>query len=491
MNPIDRFLNTITMYRLVLYELVFLAVISIALSYIGKLGYGWPIVSMIFSLAVLLVSCYVSNLIFSKILRIPINAESSLITALILFLIMPPASTEKEIIILVLAGFIAMASKYLLSPFRKHIFNPVAFAAFILYALNISAAIWWIGDPSMIPFLLIVGFLIVRKIKRFAMFLSFTAAWLLSLSFFGRTIFMSLQSFQFALGPALFFATIMLTEPITTPPTRRLQIIYGALAGFLLNVNFSVGNLAATPEFVLILTNIFSYSTSLKRKLILSLKEKRKLAKDVYEFVFIPDAKFSFRPGQYLEWTIAHKKTDSRGNRRFFTIASSPTEDHIKLGVKYNNPPSSFKNKLFGFENGDKILAGQLGGDFVLPRDSNRKLVFLAGGIGITPFRSMIKYLLDKRETRDIVLFYSAKSDDEIAYRDLFAEAQCKIGLRPKYVIGNLITEELIKNEVPDYIERDFYISGPEAMVNAFKKMLLRMGVSRFNITTDYFPGFV
>ena len=302
---------------------------------------------------------------------------------------------------------------------------------------------------------------------------------------------MSLQSFQFALGPALFFATIMLTEPITTPPTRRLQIIYGALAGFLLNVNFSVGNLAATPEFVLILTNIFSYSTSLKRKLILSLKEKRKLAKDVYEFVFIPDAKFSFRPGQYLEWTIAHKKTDSRGSRRFFTIASSPTEDHIKLGVKYNNPPSSFKNKLFGFENGDKILAGQLGGDFVLPRDSNRKLVFLAGGIGITPFRSMIKYLLDKRETRDIVLFYSAKSDDEIAYRDLFAEAQCKIGFRPKYVIGNLITEELIKNEVPDYIERDFYISGPEAMVNAFKKMLLRMGVSRFNITTDYFPGFV
>ncbi len=491
MSFIDRFLNTITMYRLVLYELIFLAVISIIFSYIGKLGYNWPITSMIFSLVVLLVSCYIINLIFSKILRIPINIESSLITALILFLIMPPASTEKEIIILVLVGFIAMASKYLISPFKKHIFNPVALAIFIIYILNFNTAIWWVGDTSMIPFLLIFGFLVIRKIKRFAMFLSFTVAWLFSLSFFERTIFTSLQSFQFALGPTLFFATIMLTEPITTPPTRKLQIIYGALAGFLLNVNFRVGKLVTTPEFVLILVNIFSYSTSPKRKLIFLLKEKNKLAKDIYEFIFIPDAKFSFRPGQYLEWTLAHNKTDSRGNRRFFTIASSPTENYIKLGVKYNNPPSSFKNKLFGFKNGDKILAGQLGGDFVLPRDSNKKLVFLAGGIGITPFRSMIKYLLDKGETRDIVLLYNAKSDDEIVYHDLFAEAQHKIGFKPKYVIGNFITEKLIKNEVPDYIERNFYISGPAIMVNTLKKMLLEMGVSRFNIKTDYFPGFV
>ena len=322
MNPIDRFLNTITMYRLVLYGLIFLAVVSMALSYLGRLSYGWSIASMLFSLVALLVSCYFSNLIFSKIFRIPTNVESSLITALILFFIMPPAVTQKQAIILVLGGFIAMASKYLLSPFRKHIFNPVAFSAFTLYAFNISAAIWWVGDPSMIPFVLIVGFLIVRKIKKFAMFLSFALAWLLSLSFFGNTIFISLISFQFALGPTLFFATIMLTEPITTPPTRKLQMVYGALAGFLLNVNFGVGNLVATPEFILIATNIFSYSTSLKRKLVLLLKEKRQLAKNVYEFVFIPDAKFSFKPGQYLEWTIAQKKTDSRGKISSFTIAS-------------------------------------------------------------------------------------------------------------------------------------------------------------------------
>lgn len=224
MNYLDRFLNNITMYRLVLYELIFLTIISIIFSYTGQLGYNWPVTSMIFSLVTLLVSSYVTNLIFSKILKIPTNVESSLITALILFLIMPPATSEKEMMILVLVGFIAIASKYLISPFRKHIFNPVALAIFIIYILNINTAIWWIGDPAMIPFLLIFGFLIVHKLKRFAIFLAFIVAWLLSLSFFSRTIFTSFQSFQFAIGPTLFFATIMLTEPITTPPTKNYRL---------------------------------------------------------------------------------------------------------------------------------------------------------------------------------------------------------------------------------------------------------------------------
>lgn len=490
-NFIDGFLNSITMYRLVVYGLISLAVASVILSYFGKLGYNWPVPSMLFSLAALLVACYFSNLVFSKIIKIPTNAESSLITAFILFLIMPLAMTGNEIAILMLGGVTAMASKYLIAPFRKHIFNPTALAAFILYISGLSTAVWWVGDPWMTPFVLVIGLLVVRKTRRFAMFFSFIAAWLISLALFGRTSFSSFQSFLFAIGPILFFATIMLTEPITTPPTRKLQSIYGGLVGFLLNMNFSIGGFAATPEFILIIGNLFSYITGFRRKLVLSLKEKRELAKNIQEFTFTPDQAFSFKSGQYLEWTLAHEKMDSRGNRRYFTIASSPTEKNVKLGVKYNSPPSSFKNTLFSFSEGDKIFAGQLGGDFILPHDARKKLVFLAGGIGITPFRSMVKYLLDRRERRDVFLFYAAKSDDEVAYRDVFSEAQVEIGLKMRYVIGSRLDAELLKQEVPDYSDRIFYISGPIAMVNGFKKMLLSMGVSRLNIVTDYFPGFV
>src|SRR3989338_2224947 len=487
---LDKFLNSITTYRLVLNSLVFLTAISVILAAFDRLRYSWTVTVMVPSLLALLAACYFSNFIFSKVFNVPVNAESSLITAFILFLILAPADTSKQIMILVIAGVVAMASKYLLAPFRKHLFNPAAFAAATLYIFGLDSAVWWVGDPWMLPFVFITGFLIVRKIKRFSMVVSFFVAWLLSLSFFGRAIFSSFQSFFFALGPILFYATIMLTEPITTPPTKKLQWIYGALNGLLLNVPIRLGGFSATPEIVLMIGNVLSYATGSRRRYELTLKGKNEIAKDVCEFVFTPDRKINFKPGQYLEWTLAHDKKDSRGNRRYFTIASSPTEGDVKLGVKYNNPPSSFKRALFTMQDGDTFGAGQLGGDFVMPRDTTKKLVFIAGGIGITPFRSMIRFLLDKNERRDITLFYATKTEAEIAYRDIFTEAKNKLGIKTEYIVGRFIDDEFVRRVVPDYHERIFYISGPDAMVNTFKKMLLKMNVPRRSIITDYFPGF-
>jgi ferredoxin-NADP reductase len=155
-----------------------------------------------------------------------------------------------------------------------------------------------------------------------------------------------------------------------------------------------------------------------------------------------------------------------------------------------NKPPSSFKNKLSWMQMGDKIFAGQLAGDFTLPRDKAKKLVFMAGGIGVTPFRSMVKFLIDSGEKRDAVLLYAVKAEEEIAYRHLFIEAEAKIGLKTEYVVGKFIDEGLVKDKIQDWQERIFYISGPDAMVRSYKKMLIKMGVSRLHIVTDYFPGF-
>jgi ferredoxin-NADP reductase len=148
-------------------------------------------------------------------------------------------------------------------------------------------------------------------------------------------------------------------------------------------------------------------------------------------------------------------------------------------------------------------MAGQLAGDFTLPHDKKKKLVFIAGGIGITPIRSMVKYLSDHGEKRSIVLLYSNKTNAEIAYRDIFDEATDTIGLKTVYAITGAgetppennghkghIDGALIRNVIPDYRSRIFYISGTHTMVSAMETTLHQLGIPRKQIKTDFFPGF-
>lgn len=225
---------------------------------------------------------------------------------------------------------------------------------------------------------------------------------------------------------------------------------------------------------------------------------------DMYELIFQSSKPLRFFPGQYLEWTLPHEKMDSRGNRRYFTIASSPTENDIHIGVKIGKDrSSSFKQKLLLMQKGEMISATQLAGDFTLPTDARKKLVFIAGGIGVTPYRSMVKYLIDKRENRDIVLFYAHALPDGFVYKDLF-ETGRKIGLKTHYLLTvpekdtpkgwngkvGYLTKEMLQEVVPDYKDRVFYLSGPSRMVDTYKELLRSVGVFPTNIVTDYFPGF-
>jgi ferredoxin-NADP reductase len=114
----------------------------------------------------------------------------------------------------------------------------------------------------------------------------------------------------------------------------------------------------------------------------------------------------------------------------------------------------------------------------------------------------MVKYLLDKDERRDIVLFYAASSEEEFAYKDIFSQAQ-KLGVKVVYIItkeenipknwkgkSGHINTQILQEEVPDYQHRIFYLSGPNAMVSNYKDLLKKMNVENKNIVTDYFPGF-
>ena len=404
------------------------------------------------------------------------------------------------------AGGIAMASKYILAIIKKHIFNPVAISVALTSLLAGQSASWWVGNLYMAPFVLLVGILITRKIRRADLVISFFAVSALTIlgnSFISNGDVIKSAEFIIFYSFLLFLGFIMLTEPMTTPPTRNLRIIYGAIVGFLSAPFISVYGFYLTPEIALLIGNVFSYVVSPKQKLLLRLAGKNKIADNTYDFVFEPDRKLDFKSGQYLEFTLLHKRMDNRGMRRYFTIASSPTEKNLIIGVKFYDKPSSYKQALSYLNATDKVVASQLAGDFTLPEDKNKKLIFIAGGIGITPFRSMVKYLIDRNEKRDIFIFYSARSFEDIAYKDIFYEAAIKLGIKTIYCLSDLnslpknwrvekgfINKEMIKKYTPDFMDRMFYISGPRSMILTFKKVLEDAGIHKRHIRTDFFPGF-
>jgi ferredoxin-NADP reductase len=173
------------------------------------------------------------------------------------------------------------------------------------------------------------------------------------------------------------------------------------------------------------------------------------------------------------------------------------------LGVKFYNKGSSYKSALLDIDKNTPLVAAQLAGDFVMPRDTTKKLAFIAGGIGITPFRSMVKYLIDTKQPRVVSLLYAARTEADFAYKDIFETARQVIGLDTLYVVSapgtvmsspntivGRINADVIQQTIPDYQERIFYVSGTHSMVEAARETLRQLGVNRSNIKTDFFPGY-
>ncbi len=494
---IDNFLNRITMYRLMLNFLFILLGLAFVVAFFGVLPFGpWD---LLFSFMVLLIASWAANNILAFLTKIPANLESVYITAMILAcLITPPAGIHNyvaSLTVLLAAVVFSQASKYILAIRGRHIFNPAAIGIVLTGLVFGGFASWWAGNLYLLVPILIGGLLIARKIQRFDLILSFLVTTLIT------TVWVSgIQTAPILLkalllySPMWFFALVMLTEPLTTPATRNIRIIYGIVIGILFSIPFSFGPIYSSPEVALVIGNLLGFLINPQGKLRLKLIKKNEIARGVYEFIFTSNRKVSFRSGQYLEWTLpAGKNPDKRGNRRFFTIASSPTESEIHLGVKFYPNPSTFKQTLNSLAVGESILASHVAGDFTLPRNTQQKIAFIAGGIGITPFRSMAKYMVDKNLKYDCVLLYSNKTTEEAVFEDTFNTAKAQIGLKTIYAVTDQapITVESFAKSMPDFAERQFFISGPRGFVEFIEKILKELGVARSNIKTDFFPGYV
>ncbi len=501
---IDQIINKLTMYRLLMYYLIGLLLVAIGFSSVGIIHLS--AIDIIISSVLLVTACYVINKVFSYIFSTPVNPESSIITGLILALIMPPNPTGYGLLFVLAAAGLGMASKYFITYRNKHIFNPAAVAVFLTAIGPHQSADWWVATGSLFPFILLGGLLIIRKVRRESMLVSFLLASTIATALFsiqgGSSLSLNLKNMLLSSG-LLFLGFVMLTEPFTSPDTKVKRIIYGAMVGIIMAPQFHVGHYYSTPEAALLIGNLFAFIVSSKGSLMPVLRQKYRITKDSAEFVYAPERALSYLPGQYMEFTLPHTKMDSRGARRYFTLSSSPTEANLSIGVRFYDESSSYKIALADSERGDMIAASRLEGDFTMPSDKSKKLLFVAGGIGITPFRSMIKYLIDTREKRDVVLVYAARSADQIAYKEVFEQAEARFGLRVHYVLSNggnnsglkgavkgRLSGRGLKRLVPDINSRKIYISGPPNLIEDLKQSLVDNGVSRANIKVDFFSGY-
>lgn len=502
-NIVDRALNRIAMYQLMLYYAAGLAAIACVLGFFRILPQH-PM-SLGFSLILIGFTCWATNRLFAAWLRVPVNSESVYITALLLALIMAPvtAGNLPGAAGLLVASMVAIASKFVLAVRGKHIFNPAAIGVAVsALALN-RPPTWWVGgNEALLPFVLVGGLLVARKVQRFDMIGVYILANLAAtLATTAPAMYGMALKASFVYSPLLFAGFAMLTEPLTAPHGRLSRLAYGAIVGALSSPGIRIGGLYLTPEIAFLVGNLFAFAVSPAGRFKLTLLRTEKMASGCYDFVFKPDRRLAFRPGQFLDWTLDVRDPDGRGNRRSFTIASAPTEEEVRLGVKFHSDPSAFKRSLAAMKPGDVIYGSQVAGSFTLPRNRDEKLAFIAGGIGITPFRSMVQELINRREERPIVLLYGNNTLDEVAYKEVLERARRELGIRTVYAVaGNeatgpgihkgFIDETLIRREIPDFLERTFYISGPRGMVIRFGSALKQLGVARSRIRVDFFPGF-
>lgn len=508
---VERLLDRTGMYRVVTLGLSALAVVALGAGLFGLLPYTFA--EQFLSLLMALVVALLLNALAAVLWRAHVNYESAVITALIVhFLVLPvPLTAWTDLWQIAAVTALAVLSKFVLAWRGQHVVNPAAFGAVALAGLYVAFPLpgyfetaWWLGNPVMFVPLAIVGVFVVIKVRKWAPVVAFLGV--------GFAVFL-FEEWRFSgdplgnaarfwlSGPSLFLACFMLTEPFTMPPRKHQQVWYGVVIGALSQTTLLVPLLKMTPELALVIGNVLFYPATLRRKLIMPLQSVRTIAERTYELVFTKPSGLTFVPGQYLEWMLPHAAADTRGVRRYFTIASSPTEPALRLALRV--PPekeSSYKRALLALTPGEHIIASQLAGDFILPKDPSIKLGFIAGGIGITPFRSHLKYLADKDEKRDAVLFYCNNTTAEIAYREEFTAIANVFPLRVVQVLAKekgqgaefeegFITEDVLRRRTPDYLERTWYLSGPPPMVNAYTKLLKGMGVSERRIVRDFFPG--
>jgi ferredoxin-NADP reductase len=230
------------------------------------------------------------------------------------------------------------------------------------------------------------------------------------------------------------------------------------------------------------------------------IKEKREVAKGTLFVTFdVGGENVEFEPGQYF-WVelLDPPYEDEKGPRRHITVVTSPTEGVLGLATRIRD--TAFKRSLVEMPEGASVDVEQPKGSFVLPEDTSKQYVFVAGGIGITPFRSMLRYIADKGLDYDITLVYSNRDVESTAFLDELKELEsvvprCRVIFTmtddPSWEGDKrMLDAEVLRELLGDLESFDFMIAGPPPMAKSVEASLLEAGLSEDQVQSDSFSGY-
>jgi ferredoxin-NADP reductase len=230
--------------------------------------------------------------------------------------------------------------------------------------------------------------------------------------------------------------------------------------------------------------------------------KKREVAKGTLLVLFdLLGEEVEFTPGQYFFVTLLDPPyDDERGARRHFSVVTSPNE-RGQLGFCTRLRDSAFKRSLAELPVGSEAEVDEPKGSFLLPEDTNQAYVFLAGGIGITVFRSMLRYMAEEDLPHRITLIYSNRDRESTPFLDELSELeQRKANLQLVLTMTEdpswngetrRIGTELLRDHLTDDLSTYAYlVAGPPAMVNAVVEMLQTAGVPEERVSADRFSGY-
>jgi ferredoxin-NADP reductase len=235
----------------------------------------------------------------------------------------------------------------------------------------------------------------------------------------------------------------------------------------------------------------------------LKLKERRMVAEGTMAFRFEKPAGFAYVAGQAGDWILQHPtKTDKEGNKRSFTLASAPYEDELFFTTRLRE--TAFKENLQSMPLGSEVDFDGPWGELTLHEDTAVPAVLLTGGIGVTPFRSIVLQWARDRLEHSLFLFYANRRPEDAAFMD---ELQAVAKQRAKFTFVPTMTEmekskmpwsgtqgyideAMLQRSLTDLNRPIYYLSGPPKMVTAMQKLLGDLGVKQEHVRTELFDGY-
>jgi ferredoxin-NADP reductase len=231
------------------------------------------------------------------------------------------------------------------------------------------------------------------------------------------------------------------------------------------------------------------------------IKEKREVAKGTLLVVFdLQGAEVDFRAGQYFWVELPDRgHQDEKGLRRHISVVTSPTERGV-LGLCTRLRDTAFKTTLGELEVGDEVEVEEPKGDYRLPEDTSRDYVFVAGGIGITVFRSMLRYIADTGEPYRVTLVYSNRDRESTPFLDELQELEGRIpGLKLVLTMTEddgwdgetrRVDAEMLRDHLGELGAHTFLVAGPPPMVEAVVEQISGAGVPDEQVLPDRFSGY-